>query len=299
MSGCLFTLVLAGALRERRLTLAVVISRPNPPISDLGLPLDTEYADDVDFIDEEEETLRAILPQATDILKSWNLFVNEDKTDFTRVYLARAGEKDGDGKLVAGRELWRKSITLGSMLCSKEDIQRRISLGYAAFNKYQKAWSNKIPLCKRLVLYEALVVSVMMYNSSCWAATKSVLEKLDVVHRRHLRSILKYKYPNIISNVNLYKRCNAEPLSVRVDRSRWRMLGHVLRGPTDGPAVSSLVFAVNTFQYPGRVGRPQANLFSSIKRDLSNHDMFLNNINDLFYLRNIALDRVNWRKFTV
>jgi hypothetical protein len=40
---------------------------------------------------------------------------------------------------------------------------------------------------------------------------------------------------------------------VRVDRNRSRMLGHVLRGPTDGPAYSSLVFAINTFQYPGRV----------------------------------------------
>ena len=31
------------------------------------LPIDTEYADDVDFNDEEEENLRAILPQATAI----------------------------------------------------------------------------------------------------------------------------------------------------------------------------------------------------------------------------------------
>ena len=183
------------------------------------------------------------------------------------------------------------------MLCSKEDISRRISLGYAAFNKYKKAWSNKIPLSKRLILYEALVVSVLMYNSSCWAAPKSVLEKLDVVHRRHLRSILNYRYPNIISNKNLYKRCNAEPLSVRVDRNRWRMFGHVLRGPVDGPAYSSLVFAINTLQYPGRVGRPQSNLFSLIQRDLRDRDMFLNNMNDLLYLRNIAYNRVNWRTF--
>ena len=35
----------------------------------------------------------------------------------------------------------------------------------------------------------------------------------------------------------LYKPCNVEPLSVRVDRNRWRMLGHVLRGPTEGPAI--------------------------------------------------------------
>ena len=182
------------------------------------------------------------------------------------------------------------------MLCSKEDISRRISLGYAAFNKYKKAWTNKIPLTKRLLLYEALVVSVMMYNSSCWAAPKSVLEKLDVTHRRHLRSILNYRYPNIITNKNLYKRCNTEPLSVRVDRNRWRMLGHVLRGPVNSPSYTSLVFAINTLQYPGRVGRPQSNLFSLIQRDLRDRHMFLNNMNDLIYLRNIAFNKVNWRK---
>ena len=97
-----------------------------------------------------------------------------------------------------------------------------------------------------------LVVSVMMYNCSCWAVSQTVIAKLDVVHRRHLRSILDYHYPYKISNVNLYKRTGTEPLSVRVNRSRWRMLGHVLRGPLDGPALTSLVFAVNnTLQMPG------------------------------------------------
>ena len=278
LSGCLFTLVLAGALCDLRAQLVVEIDRPNPPITELGFPLDTEYADDVDFNDEDEENLRTLLPIATEILKDWNLFVNEGKTEFMHVYLAMSGEKDEKSNVIAGNELWRKSITLGSMLCSKEDITRRISLGYAAFNKYNKAWNNKIPLGKRLLLYEALVVSVMLYNSSCWAAPKSVLEKLDVVHRRHLRSILNYRYPNIISNVNLYRRCNTEPLSARVDRNRWRMLGHVLRGPTEGPSYSSLVFAINTLQFPGRVGRPQTNLFSLIKSDLSDRNIFLNNL---------------------
>ena len=97
------------------------------------------------------------------MLKDWNLFVNEDKTDFTHVYLAEKGAKDDAGNPIAGSESWRKSITLGSMLCSKEDISRRISLGYAAFNKYKKAWNHGIPLSKRLLLYEALVVSVLMY----------------------------------------------------------------------------------------------------------------------------------------
>lgn len=135
-----------------------------------------------------------------------------------------------------------------------------------------------------------------MYNSSCWAVPKIFLEKLDVVHRRHLRTILNIKYPGVISNINLYKRCNAEPLSEKVARSRWRMLGHVLRGPVDGPAFSSLIFAINTLDLPGRRGRPQSNLFSLIVHDLCKRNMYINNIYDLFYLRNLAYDKRYWQK---
>ena len=47
----------------------VELDRPIPLISVAGLPLDSEYADDVDFNDEDEDNLIAILPQATTILK--------------------------------------------------------------------------------------------------------------------------------------------------------------------------------------------------------------------------------------
>ena len=50
-----------------------------------------------------------------------------------------------------------------------------------------------------------MVVSVIMYNCSSWAATKDVLEKLDVCHRKHLRQILKIKWPTTITNVKLYE----------------------------------------------------------------------------------------------
>ena len=56
LSGrCLFTLVLAGAVCDLRIKLVVEIDRFNPQITELGLPLDTEDADGVDFNYEEEE----------------------------------------------------------------------------------------------------------------------------------------------------------------------------------------------------------------------------------------------------
>ena len=97
LSGCLFTLVLSGALNELRWTITVDLNRLISPISIAGLrlPLNCHLiADDVDFNDEEEDNFKARLLQATAIHKEWNLFVNEDKTDFTYVYLARTGEVD-------------------------------------------------------------------------------------------------------------------------------------------------------------------------------------------------------------
>ena len=67
LSGCLFTLVLDGALDELRWTITISLDRLIPPITIAGLPIGTEYADGVGFNDEEEENLRAILPQATAI----------------------------------------------------------------------------------------------------------------------------------------------------------------------------------------------------------------------------------------
>jgi hypothetical protein len=90
--------VLAGALHELRSDLAIAMGRPDSAISSKGLPLDTKYADDVDLMNEEEENLTIILLMATDILKRWNLFVNEDQADFTHVYLVSKGKQDMSGK---------------------------------------------------------------------------------------------------------------------------------------------------------------------------------------------------------
>ena len=110
-----------------------------------------------------------------------------------------------------------------------------------------------------------------------------MLQKLDVVHRCHLRNILIYRYPKIMSIENLCKHCNVVPLSVRVDRNRWKMLGHDVHGPTEGLACS--LFAMNTLQYPERVIGPQNSLFLLIRSDLRECNIFLNNLSVILLLR--------------
>ena len=236
LSGSLFTMYLAGALYHLR---AVVIHiRPNPPIAESSLPLEWEYADDADFADEDEDKLHQLLPICKEILSEWNLLVNESKTEFEKFYLAGSDEMDGKGEPIKNREPWRKSVSLGSKLCSKEDIQHRIILGNVAFEKYKKVWmqGSKINLKIKIKIYEAYVTSVMLYNCNSWATPQNLFDKLDICHRKHLRQILKMTYPIIISNKALYKRCGVTPLSERVTYARWKMLGHVLRIDCSSPA---------------------------------------------------------------
>ncbi|KAL5255329.1 hypothetical protein ACHWQZ_G014669 [Mnemiopsis leidyi] len=294
LSGCLFTLTLAGALIHLR----AVLNRPNPPISDSCLPLESEYADDVDFLDEDPAALAQILPKATSVLKEWSLNVNEQKTEFVRVYLAGKNETDSFGVKISGNEPWRCTKLLGSLLCSTKDILHRIQLGNVAFANFSKIWlqGRKISLKRKLLIYEAQVVSVIMYGSCSWAAPKHILEKLNICHRHHLRSILNVRWPHCISNKTLYKTCEVIPLTDRVDLARWTMLGHVLRLPENSPAAVALTYSVDGCQSKPRLGRHQINLFNTIKTDLSNRGLNLENLNDMYMLRDIAKTRTKWKE---
>jgi hypothetical protein len=302
LSGNLFTLTLAGALNHLRVILTALLDRPNPPIAENGMPNESEYADDVDFLDEDLPTLQAIFPISEKVLKEWNLNVNNTKTEFVHFHLANKGDLKPDSTPLSGNEEWRASKLLGSLLCSTKDIIHRINLGHVAFNNFKKVWLQRktISLSRKLQIYEAQVVSVIMYNSSTWAAPKHVIEKVNVCHRRHLRYILNYKYPYIISNKNLYARCQTTPLSERIILSRWRMLGHILRSPENSPASLALSFAVEgSCEYKSRRGRHQTNLFNVIKTDLSDKGVSLLSIDDLYELRQLANDRHKWKMLLI
>ena len=140
-------------------------TRPNPPISTRGTPLEWEYADDVDFADEERELLDAVLSTACTELANWNLFVNEAKTDNVHIFLANTSETDDAGNMLRGNEKWWSSKTLRSLLCSTKDEQTRCILGNVTFRSFWKTWMRrpKIPLEKRMLVYSAMVVPVMLY----------------------------------------------------------------------------------------------------------------------------------------
>ena len=88
MSGKLFTLLLAGTLFDVRSRL----QRSELPVVPEGFREEEEYVDDVDYMGEAMYELREMLPQVKD------LFVNDSKSKYTRVYLADVDEINDKGK---------------------------------------------------------------------------------------------------------------------------------------------------------------------------------------------------------
>ena len=168
------------------------------------------------------QPLQELLPKCKNVFSEWNLHVNESKTEFVHFYVAGRDDVDQDGAALSGNEPWRFCKSLGSLLCSTADIQRRISLAHAAFQTYKKLWlrGTKIPLKRKLIVYDAQVTSVLLYNCSSWSAPRHVMEKLNTCHRKHLRNICNIYWPTgVISNRELYRRCATIPITERVRKS--------------------------------------------------------------------------------
>ena len=144
LSPVLFTVFLEAALRDLRSRLP-----PRPP-ADAMLPLDVEYADDINFISYSRPYLNEMERIAPDCLAEWSLQINAAKTE--RTCVSRQVDRT--------HEPWCTTRKLGSLLGDVEDVARRMQLANVSFRKMWTFWFRgaQISLHLRLRLY---------HHSSC------------------------------------------------------------------------------------------------------------------------------------
>ena len=135
-----------------------------------------EYADDVDFIIVNDISKEELLDVTEKTFEKYNLKLNNDKTEVT--ILAKTADLSNTKKL-------------GSILDDQADIKRRNQLATIALSKYQKTWKNPyVKVCNKVSIYTTYVRSILTYNCSTWHANKGTNDKLDILHRKHLRRVL-------------------------------------------------------------------------------------------------------------
>ena len=279
LSPVLFTVYLEAALRDLRSRLP-----PRPP-ADAKLPLDVEYADDIDFISYSRPYLNEIERIAPVCLGEWSLQINAAKTERTSV--SRQVDRT--------HEPWRTTRKLGSLLGEVEDVTRRMQLANVSFHKMWTVWFRgaQISLLLRLRLYSAFVLPVLTYNMGTWGLTKTDLSRLDAHHRRHLRQIIGIRWPHRISNDALYRRTHSSPISAAIRAARWSLFGHVLRLPLDAPVQRAIDAYLEDTGTPKFRGRPRCTLPTTLGENLRRIGRQLRNSDDIDALR--TLDRRKWR----
>ena len=100
-----------------------------------------------------------------------------------------------DGEIVEAVNHFRY---LGSEVMSSgrldEELRTRIGRASATFGQLFKIWRSKISLKTKLRIYNAVVISTLLYGSETWATTISEEKRLDVFDNRCLRRILGVKW---------------------------------------------------------------------------------------------------------
>ena len=118
------------------------------------------------------------------------------------------------------------------------DVERRIAQASKAFGALRKSvlLDRDLKVITKRKVYQACVLSVLLYGSECWSPLRKDLKKLDSFHNRCIRTILgitnKQQWNQRITSLEIRQRWgDPETATVKVMKRRLEWLGHLARMP--------------------------------------------------------------------
>jgi len=146
----------------------------------------------------------------------------------------------------------------------------------------------------KMRLYNALVISVLLYGSETWTLRKADERRLEAFHMNCQRRILGIRWFHFITNASVTSQTGKDMAS-HIRRRRLSVIGHVRWLPEATPAHYALRLAMDTRagyrsdnrpEWKRRRGRPCRAWMQQIEEDSGL------NVNDAW---RIAHDRKSWR----
>lgn len=192
---------------------------------------DIDYADDIALLSHQRQDMAQLLTSLNNAGQRVGLRINMSKTEEMRVNCTNMTPITIDSKPVKRTD---KFCYLGSIITEKggthEDVNYRLSKAKAAFSTLIAIWKDKnLATTTKIRIFKTNVLSVLLYGSESWLTTKVLDNKLQCFVNRCLRYILRIFWPDTISNINLWKKTEMEPVSCLIRKRKWGWIGHVLR----------------------------------------------------------------------
>ena len=91
--------------------------------------------------------------------------------------------------------------------------------------------STVLSLRNKIRIFNTNVKSVLLYGSEMWPVTKTNTHKLQTFTNRCLRNILNIRWPEVISNKQLWDKTKQTPIETEIRWCKWGWIGHRLWKP--------------------------------------------------------------------
>ncbi|KAJ4443710.1 hypothetical protein ANN_05385 [Periplaneta americana] len=259
------------------------------------------YADDVNMLGENTQTVRENTEILLEASKAVGLEVNPEKTKY--MIMSRDGNivRNGNIKIEdLSFEEVEKFKYLGATVTNindtREEIKRRINMGNACYYSVEKLLSSSL-LSKNLKvrIYKTVILPVLLYGCETWTLTLREEHRLRVFENKVLRKIFGAKRDEVtgewrkLHNTELHALYSSPDIIRNLKSRRLRWAGHVARM---GESRNAYRVLVGRPEGKRPLGRPRRRWEDNIKMDLREVGY-----DDRDWL-NLAQDRDRWRAYS-
>ncbi|XP_063408979.1 uncharacterized protein LOC134692458 [Mytilus trossulus] len=184
---------------------------------------------------------------------------------------------------------------LGSIVSTSggtdEDILARKKKAQQIFSMLKPVWrSNALRTSTKLRILNTNVKSVLLYGSETWRETAASIKSIQTFVNKRLRNILNIRWPNKISNNELWRRTKQQPTTQTIRARKWKWIRHTLRKKDTHITKQALEW--NPQEHRKR-GRPKNTWRRGLTTELSKIGKTWRET------KRIAMDRKKWRETVV
>jgi hypothetical protein len=251
---------------------------------------DLDFADDIALLENSWTGMVELTSRVEKEAETIGLRINADKTKL--MVIGECGETrrvQAGGKAIEEVE---EFCYLGSVIakdgsCDK-DIKTRLGKANSIFGRLNNIWRNKRLNYKiKIRLYEALVMTTLLYGAETWPMTVVNMKRLEAAHHRWQRKILGIVWRDKIRNEEVRRRTGMEKLEDIIKKRRLKWLGHVHRMGQNKIPRQALKW--NPTDGKRKRGRPRKNWKTTVCKDLEDMGLTWEEA------ENAAEDRLGWR----
>ncbi|CAH8459102.1 unnamed protein product [Schistosoma turkestanicum] len=250
---------------------------------------DLDFADDLALLSHTQQQMQEKTTSVAAASAAVGLNIHKGKSKILRCNTTCTNRITLDGDTLEDVNTF---TYLGSIIDEKggsdADVRARIGKARSAFLQLKNIWNSKQLSNKtKIRIFNTNVKTVLLYGAETWRTTKAIIQKIQVFINSCLRKILRIRWPDTISNNELWERTSQIPMEEEIRKKRWKWIGHTLRKAPNCVTRQALTWNP---QGKRKRGRPRNTLRREIEKDMRGMNKHWTE------LEREAQDRVGWRK---